>query len=44
MVVASMAIHITMIWSEMVTMVMVARKRIIDPMNTCSDWMSASFK
>ena len=43
-VVASMAIHITMMWSETVTMVMVARNSCIEPQKTRSDWISVRLR
>ena len=41
LVVASIAIHMTMMWSDRVTMVMVDKNRSIDPVKTCSERMSA---
>ncbi len=44
-VVASMAIHSTMIWSDRVTMVMVDKNSSMNPVNTFSDfsWWAARY-
>lgn len=43
-VVASMAIHITMIWSDRVTMVMVDKNTSMAPVKRLSDWISLSLR
>ncbi len=39
-----MAIHMTMMWSETVTMVMVAKKSCIEPQKTRSDRISTRLR